>query len=326
MIPVGKAESPDGARELLDDKNEKIGVVADLIISIEGVRLAQKGGTDGIHEECFAPLRELMDNFTKAGGTIYVCSPCYKKRKLDEHNLVAGASIVGGAKLVEFLADGKSVRELLNERTRSRAAHAPVVLARPGQPPPGLIGRSWPSRGWEPGPRLRRRPSSGANDRRPTHDPSASSPSGPAPILGRSEARSNVRVPRCTSACSAARCTRPVSTRSWPKAAAASSRWVRGAEREEPGQPDRDWLRNRPTAPGKRPKRRTLGMSSPLWSPPPDASPSSQLNTPNNHSTTSKLSGTPKSHSRNALPMISPPGRGHCRPSRSLRISRSSAL
>jgi hypothetical protein len=100
-----------------------------------------------------------------------------------------------------------------------------------------------------------------------------------------------------------------------------SSRWVRGAEREEPGQPDRDWLRNRPTAPGKRPKRRTLGMSSPLWSPPPDASPSSQLNTPNNHSTTSKLSGTPKSHSRNALPMISPPGRGHCRLSRSLRIS-----
>jgi predicted peroxiredoxin len=77
-----------------------------VFLSVEGVRLAQKGGADGIHEEGFAPLRELMDNFTKAGGTIYVCSPCYKKRKLDEHNLVAGASIVGGAKLVEFLADG----------------------------------------------------------------------------------------------------------------------------------------------------------------------------------------------------------------------------
>ena len=77
-----------------------------VFLSVEGVRLAQKGGADGIHEEGFAPLRELMDNFTKGGGTIYVCSPCYKKRKLDEHNLVAGASIVGGAKLVEFLADG----------------------------------------------------------------------------------------------------------------------------------------------------------------------------------------------------------------------------
>ena len=47
-----------------------------------------------------------MENFAKAGGTIYVCSPCFKKRKLDENNLVGGAAIVGGAKLVEFLSDG----------------------------------------------------------------------------------------------------------------------------------------------------------------------------------------------------------------------------
>jgi len=72
----------------------------------EGVRLAQKGYADDIREEGFAPLRELMDNFAKAGGTIYVCSPCFKKRKLDENNLVAGAAIVGGAKLVEFLSEG----------------------------------------------------------------------------------------------------------------------------------------------------------------------------------------------------------------------------
>jgi predicted peroxiredoxin len=77
-----------------------------VFLSIEGVRLAQRGVADGIHEDGFAPLRELMDSFAKGGGTIYVCSPCFKKRKLDEHNLVAGATIVGGAKLVEFLADG----------------------------------------------------------------------------------------------------------------------------------------------------------------------------------------------------------------------------
>jgi predicted peroxiredoxin len=77
-----------------------------VFLSIEGVRLAQRGFADGIHEEGFAPLRELMENFAKGGGTMYVCSPCFKKRKLDENNLVAGASIVGGAKLVEFLSDG----------------------------------------------------------------------------------------------------------------------------------------------------------------------------------------------------------------------------
>ena len=47
-----------------------------------------------------------MANFVKAGGTIFVCSPCFKKRGLDEKALVDGATIVGGAKLVEFLAAG----------------------------------------------------------------------------------------------------------------------------------------------------------------------------------------------------------------------------
>ena len=77
-----------------------------MFLSVEGVRLSQKGYADDIREEGFAPLRELMDSFAKAGGTIYVCSPCFKKRNLDENNLVAGAAIVGGAKLVEFMGEG----------------------------------------------------------------------------------------------------------------------------------------------------------------------------------------------------------------------------
>jgi predicted peroxiredoxin len=77
-----------------------------VFLSIEGVRLSQKGYADDIHEDGFAPLKDLMANFANAGGKIFVCSPCFKKRKLDETNLIAGATIVGGAKLVEFLAGG----------------------------------------------------------------------------------------------------------------------------------------------------------------------------------------------------------------------------
>jgi uncharacterized protein len=77
-----------------------------VFLSVEGVRLSQRGYADDIREEGFAPLRELIENFAKGGGSIYVCSPCFKKRTLDENNLVAGASIVGGAKLVEFLSEG----------------------------------------------------------------------------------------------------------------------------------------------------------------------------------------------------------------------------
>jgi len=77
-----------------------------VFLSIEGVRLATAGYATGIHESGFAPLEELMTNFVKAGGKIFVCSPCFKKRGLDETKLVAGATIVGGAKLVEFLGAG----------------------------------------------------------------------------------------------------------------------------------------------------------------------------------------------------------------------------
>jgi predicted peroxiredoxin len=47
-----------------------------------------------------------MTNFAAAGGKIYVCSPCFKKRKLDDKTLIDGSVIVGGAKLVEFMASG----------------------------------------------------------------------------------------------------------------------------------------------------------------------------------------------------------------------------
>ncbi len=77
-----------------------------VFVSTEGVRLAEEGYADDIHEEGFAPIKELMTNFVEAGGTIWVCSPCFKKRGLDEAKLIKGATVVGGAKLVEFLASG----------------------------------------------------------------------------------------------------------------------------------------------------------------------------------------------------------------------------
>jgi predicted peroxiredoxin len=47
-----------------------------------------------------------MESFAEAGGQIYTCLPCFNKRDLDENNLVQGAVIVGGPKLVAFMASG----------------------------------------------------------------------------------------------------------------------------------------------------------------------------------------------------------------------------
>ena len=77
-----------------------------VFLSTEGVHLSQQGYADDVHEPGFAPLKELIANFTKAGGHVWTCSPCFKRRNLDEKKLVPGATIVGGAKLVEFLSGG----------------------------------------------------------------------------------------------------------------------------------------------------------------------------------------------------------------------------
>jgi len=79
-----------------------------VFLSSEAVRLSVKGFADGLQEEGFAPIKDLVESYVKAGGRIFVCSPCMKKRGLDAQPLVDGATIVGGAKLVEFLAAGAS--------------------------------------------------------------------------------------------------------------------------------------------------------------------------------------------------------------------------
>lgn len=76
-----------------------------VFLSTEGTRISQQGYADDVHEEGFAPLKDLIASFVEAGGQIYVCSPCFKKRGLDETKVVPGAVIVGGAKLVEFMGE-----------------------------------------------------------------------------------------------------------------------------------------------------------------------------------------------------------------------------
>ncbi len=81
-----------------------------VFLSSEGVRLAVKGVAAQIAEEGFQPMATLVQNFVAAGGVLWVCSPCFKKRSYTDSDLIEGATIVGGAKLVEFLSqDAASV-------------------------------------------------------------------------------------------------------------------------------------------------------------------------------------------------------------------------
>lgn len=101
-------EDPDRATVAFVVANAALGSDQETVVflSTEAVRLSQSGYADDVAEEGFARLTELMTSFAEAGGQIYVCAPCFKKRGLDEGNLVPGANVVGGAKLVEFMAGG----------------------------------------------------------------------------------------------------------------------------------------------------------------------------------------------------------------------------
>ena len=101
-------DDPDKATVAFVVANAAVASDQDTVVflSTEGVRLAIAGYADDVAEEGFAPLKDLIANFAAAGGKIYVCSPCFKKRKLDATGLVPGAVVVGGAVLVEFMAGG----------------------------------------------------------------------------------------------------------------------------------------------------------------------------------------------------------------------------
>jgi len=101
-------DSPDRSTVAFVVANAAVGSDQETVmfLSTEGVRLAVRGYADDVAEEGFATLKDLMTNFAAAGGKIYVCSPCFKKRKLDETALVPGAVLVGGAKLIEFMSTG----------------------------------------------------------------------------------------------------------------------------------------------------------------------------------------------------------------------------
>ena len=78
-----------------------------IFLSTDGVYCAVKGEAEKINEGApFAPLKELIGKFVAAGGKIYVCTPCLKKRGLSEADLIEGATPAGGAALVEWLSNG----------------------------------------------------------------------------------------------------------------------------------------------------------------------------------------------------------------------------
>ncbi|AIG63753.1 sulfur reduction protein DsrE [Corynebacterium atypicum] len=87
--------------------NAALGSAQDTMVwlSCEGVRLAEKGVAETVHEEGLTPLKEMLDTFIAGGGKVYACGTCATKRNLGPEDMIDGAEITGAATLVAFTAD-----------------------------------------------------------------------------------------------------------------------------------------------------------------------------------------------------------------------------
>ena len=79
-----------------------------VLLTIEGVRLATTGNADGVQQEGFQPLKDVIQAFVANGGQIWACGSCTKPRGITEANLIVGAKIVTAANVVEYMASGAS--------------------------------------------------------------------------------------------------------------------------------------------------------------------------------------------------------------------------
>jgi len=82
------------------------GQQATVLLTIEGVRIATHEYAQGLQAEGFASLSELVAQFVKGNGTIWVCGACAKPRQITEADLIPGARIIGAATAIEALVSG----------------------------------------------------------------------------------------------------------------------------------------------------------------------------------------------------------------------------
>jgi uncharacterized protein len=78
--------------------------------TIEASTLGLPGVADAIEAEGLPPLGDLLRQLTDAGGEVWLCSACATKRGITgDQELVPGASIVGAARIVEALTQGRAI-------------------------------------------------------------------------------------------------------------------------------------------------------------------------------------------------------------------------
>jgi len=80
-----------------------------MFLTKEAVRLGLPGYAEAVESAGAPPVARLNQQFTDAGGELYVCPICFDARKLDSAQLVPNAKLAGATPLWEYIGDGATV-------------------------------------------------------------------------------------------------------------------------------------------------------------------------------------------------------------------------
>jgi predicted peroxiredoxin len=71
-----------------------------------GVDLIRRKAVDVTHVPPLDPLKSLIEDFLRRGGTIWACPPCAKARSYTQEDLIDGVTIQGASAMHERLKAG----------------------------------------------------------------------------------------------------------------------------------------------------------------------------------------------------------------------------
>ena len=75
----------------------------------DAVRLGLPGVLQGVVCKGCPPLERLFEQFTEAGGELWLCPICLNSRDLGEAERVAGTEVVGATPMLEWVGEGATV-------------------------------------------------------------------------------------------------------------------------------------------------------------------------------------------------------------------------
>lgn len=75
-------------------------------LTSSAVDLVRKRAADTTHVNPLEPLKALIDDFLKRGGTIWACPPCVKARGYSQEDFIEGVVIQGASAVHERLLAG----------------------------------------------------------------------------------------------------------------------------------------------------------------------------------------------------------------------------